>query len=155
MKPVQKMKAFVLTTLMVSGALFFTGCGKEPIAPQSQHEKLFDNLTSVLGNKQWFLKAIYVNGVLQPLTDAQKRYYKTYTRTQNPFTATFLDDDGNRGEAFLLSVIQLRENITNGPLGAITRDYVVRELTEKSLDIEVVNPPGAPTQIVREVYYAN
>lgn len=155
MKPVQKIRAFILATLLVSGALFFTGCGKETVPPQSQHEKLFDNLTSVLGNKQWFLKEIYVNGVLQPLTDAQKRYYKTYTRTQNPFTATFLDDDGNRGEAFLLSVIQLRENITNGPLGALTRDYVVKVLTEKTLDIEVVNPPGAPTQIVREVYYAN
>ncbi len=156
MKPVQKIRAFILATLLVSGALFFSGCGRgEVIVPKSEHEKLFDNLTSVLGNKQWFLKAIYVNGVLQSLTDAQKRYYKTYTKTQKPFTATFLDDDGNRGEAFLLSVIQLRENITNGPLGALTRDYVVKELTEKTLDIEVVNPPGTPTQIVREVYYAN
>lgn len=156
MKPVQKMRAFILTTLLVSGALFFSGCGKgEQIIPKSEHEKLFDNLTSQLGNKQWFLKAIYVNGVLQPLTDAQKRYYKTYTRTQSPFTATFLDDDGNRGEAYLLSVIQLKEVINNGPLGAATRDYVVRELTEKTLDIQVTNPPGFPAQIVREVYYAN
>lgn len=156
MKPVQKMKAFILATLLVSGALLFSGCGKgEQILPKSEHEKLFDNLTSVLGNRQWFLKAIYVNGVLQPLTDAQKRYYKTYTRTQTPFTATFLDDDGNRGEAYLLSVIQLKEVINNGPLGAATRDYVVRELTEKTLDIQVTNPPGTPAQIVREVYYAN
>jgi hypothetical protein len=145
MKPIQKMRAFILTTLLVSGALFFSGCGKgEQIVPKSEHERLFDNLTSVLGNKQWFLKAIYVNGVLQPLTDAQKRYYKTYTRTQTPFKATFLDDDGNRGEV-----------INNGPLGASTRDYVVRELTEKTLDIQVTNPPGFPAQIVREVYYAN
>jgi hypothetical protein len=156
MKPVQKMRAFILTTLLVSGALLFSGCGKgDQIVPKSEHEKLFDNLTSTLGNKQWFLKAIYENGVLVPLTDAQKRYYKTYTRTQSPFTATFLDDDGNRGEAYLLSVIQLKEVITNGPLGAATRDYVVRELTEKTLDIQVTNPPGLPAKIVREVYYAN
>lgn len=155
MKPVKKMKAFILTTLLVSGALFFTGCGKETVIPKSEQEILFDNLTSELGNKKWFLKEIYVNGALQPLTDAQKRYYKTYTRTQKPFTATFLDDDGNRGEAYLLSVIQLKEVITNGPIGASTREYVVRELTAKSLDILITNPPGMPAQIVREVYYAN
>ncbi len=155
MKPFQKMKAFILTTLLVSGALFFTGCGKETVIPKSEQEILFDNLTSELGNKKWFLKEIYVNGALQPLTDAQKRYYKTYTRTQKPFTATFLDDDGNRGEAYLLSVIQLKEVINNGPLGASTREYVVRELTAKTLDILITNPPGMPAQIVREVYYAN
>lgn len=155
MKPFQKMKAFILTTLLVSGALFFTGCGKETVIPKSEQELLFDNLTSELGNKKWFLKEIYVNGALQPLTDAQKRYYKTYTRTQKPFTATFLDDDGNRGEAYLLSVIQLKEVINNGPLGASTREYVVRELTAKTLDILITNPPGMPAQIVREVYYAN
>jgi hypothetical protein len=156
MKPVQKIRAFILATLLVSGALFFSGCGKgDSILPKSEHEKLFDNLTSPLGNKQWFLKAIYENGVLQPLTDAQKRYYKTYTRTQTPFTATFLDDDGNRGEAYLLSVIQLKEVITNSPLGAATRDYVVKELTEKTLDIQVTSPPGTPAKVVREVYYAN
>ncbi|MEN9298377.1 MAG: hypothetical protein RLZZ429_690 [Bacteroidota bacterium] len=155
MKPVQKMKAFILTTLLVSGALFFTGCSKETVIPKSEHEKLFDYLTSELGNKKWFLKAIYVNGALQPLTDAQKRYYKTYTRTQSPFTATFLDDDGNRGEAYLLSVIQLKEVINNGPTGAATRDYVVKELSEKTMDIQITNPPGVPAQIVREVYYAN
>lgn len=149
------MKAFILTTLLVSGALFFTGCGKETVIPKSEQEILFDNLTSELGNKKWFLKEIYVNGALQPLTDAQKRYYKTYTRTQKPFTATFLDDDGNRGEAYLLSVIQLKEVITNGPIGASTREYVVRELTAKTLDILITNPPGMPAQIVREVYYAN
>jgi len=155
MKPVQKIKAFILATLLVSGALLFSGCGKEQVPPKSEHEKLYDYLTSEFGNKQWFLKAIYVNGVLRPLTDAQKRYYKTYTRTQQRFTATFLDDDGNRGEAFLLSELQLQENITNGPLGAIVRNYVVRELTEKTLDIQISNSPGMPAQIVREVYYAN
>lgn len=149
------MKAFILATLLVSGALFLTGCGKTPISPKSEHEKLYDYLTSELGNKKWFLKAIYVNGALQPLTDAQKRYYKTYTRTQSPFTADFFDDDGNRGSAYLLSVIQLREIIRNGPSGALTRDYVVKELKEKSLDLEITGPQGMPTQIVREVYYAN
>jgi hypothetical protein len=57
--------------------------------------------------------------------------------------------------AYLLSVIQLREIIRNGPSGALTRDYVVKELKEKSLDLEITGPQGMPTQIVREVYYAN
>lgn len=149
------MRAFLLTALLASGAFFFTGCSKDPIVSKSEQEVLFDYLTSELGNKKWFLKAIYVNGVLQPLTDAQKKYYKTYTRTQSAFTATFLDDDGNRGNAYLLSVIQLKEVVNNGPLGALTRDYVIRELKEKSLDMEITNPPGYPSQIVREVYYAN
>ncbi|MBW0176347.1 hypothetical protein [Sediminibacterium sp.] len=155
MKLIQKMQAFVLTALLASGAFFFTGCSKDPIVPKSEQEVLFDYLTSELGNKKWFIKAIYVNGVLQPLTDAQKKYYKTYTRTQSAFTATFLDDDGNRGNAYLLSVIQIKEVVNNGPLGALTRDYVIRELKEKSLDMEITNPPGYPSQIVREVYYAN
>ncbi|MFN3666137.1 MAG: hypothetical protein ACK4S0_08265 [Sediminibacterium sp.] len=154
MKLFQKMQAFILATLLVSGALFFAGCGKETVTPKSEHEQLFDYLTGT-GNKQWFLKAVYVNGVIQPLTDAQKKYYKTYTRTQTPFFATFLDDDGNRGDAFLLSVIQLKESINNGPLGALTRDYVIRELKEKSMDLEITAPAGQPAQIVREVYYAN
>lgn len=156
MKLIQKMQAFILATLLVSGAFFFTGCGKNQIPPKPQHEQMFDYLTSELGNKQWFLRAIYVNGVLQPLTDAQKKYYKTYTRVPGtPFNATFLDDDGNRGKAILLSSLQLLENITNGPLGSLKRDYIVLELKEKSMDLEISNPPGYPSQIVREVYYAN
>ena len=155
MKLIQKTQAFILTTLLVSGAFFFIGCSKDQVPPKSQHELMFDYLTSELGNKQWFLKAIYVNGVSQPLTDTQKKYYKTYTRTQTAFTATFLDDDGNRGRAILLSQLQLQENITNGPLGGLKRDYIILELKEKSLDIEISNPPGQPSQIVREVYYAN
>lgn len=155
MKSIQKMKAFILATLLVSSALFLTGCGKDPITPKSEQEVLFDYLTSELGNKKWFLKSIYVNGVLQPLTDAQKKYYKTYKKTASKFTAEFFDDDGNRGSAYLLSVIQLKEVINNGPLGALTRDYIIRELKEKSLDVEITNPPGYPSQIVREVYYAN
>lgn len=155
MKLIQKMHAFVLTVLLTSGGFFFTGCGKDTVVPKSEQEVLFDHLTSELGNKKWFLKAIYVNGVLQPLTDAQKKYYKTYTRTQTAFTATFLDDDGNRGNAYLLSVVQLKEVVNNGPLGALTRDYVIRELKEKSLEMEITSPPGYPSQIVREVYYAN
>lgn len=150
------MQAFLLTALLASGAFFFTGCSKDPVVPKSQHELMFDYLTSELGNKQWFLKAIYVNGVLQPLTDAQKKYYKTYTRVPgSPFNATFLDDDGNRGKAVLLSQLQLLENITNGPLGGLTRNYIIIELKEKSMDLEISNPPGYPSQVVREVYYAN
>ncbi|TDO23373.1 hypothetical protein BC659_3378 [Sediminibacterium goheungense] len=156
MKLTKKMQAFVLTALLASGAFFFTGCSKDPVVTKSQHELMFDYLTSELGNKQWFLKAIYVNGVLQPLTDAQKKYYKTYTRSLSPaFSATFLDDDGNRGTARLLSQLQLKETITNGPLGGTVRDYIILELKEKSMDLEISNPPGYPTQIVREVYYAN
>jgi hypothetical protein len=156
MKLTKKLQAFVLTALLASGAFFFTGCSKDPIVAKSQHEQMFDYLTSELGNRQWFLKAIYVNGVLQPLTDTQKRYYKTYTRVPGTaFTATFLDDDGNRGTARLLSQLQLNENITNGPLGGTARNYIVLELKEKSMDLEIANPPGYPSQIVREVYYAN
>ena len=150
------MQAFVLTALLASSAFFFTGCGKEQIPPKSEHEQMFEYLTSQLGNKQWFLKAIYVNGVSQPLTDSQKKYYKTYTQVPGTaFTATFLDDDGNRGPARLLSTLQLRENITNGPLGGLVRDYIILELKEKSMDLEISNPPGYPSQVVREVYYAN
>lgn len=150
------MQAFILTALLASGAFFFSGCGKEQIPPKSAHEQMFDHLTSELGNKQWFLKAIYENGVLKPLTDAQKRYYKTYTRVPGTqFTATFLDDDGNRGTARLLSQLQLKEQITNGPLGGNVRDYIILELKEKSMDLEISNPPGSPAFVVREVYYAN
>ncbi len=155
MKLSGKMQAFVLTTLLVSGALFFTGCGKEMVPLKSQHELLFEYLTGT-GNKQWFLKTIYVNGVMQSLTDAQKKYYKTYTVVPgSQFYAKFFDDDGNSGKAVLLSPLQLNENITNGPLGGLPRNYLVIELKEKILDIEVANPPGYPSQVVREVYYAN
>lgn len=149
------MQAFVLTALLASGAFFFTGCRKDPVVTKSQQEQMFDYLTSEFGNKQWFLKAIYVNGVLQPLTDAQKKYYKTYTKTQTEFIASFLDDDGNKGRAILPNQVKLEEVITNGPLGGLTRNYVILELKEKSMDLEISNPPGYPTQVVREVYYAN
>jgi len=155
MKLIQKMQAFILTALLVSGAFFFSSCGKETIPPKSQHELMYEYLVGT-GNKQWFLKALYVNGVLQPLTDAQRRYYKTYTQVPGTaFTANFLDDDGNRGTARLLSQLQLRENITNGPLSGNVRDYIILELKEKLMDLEISNPPGFPSFVVREVYYAN
>jgi hypothetical protein len=148
-------KALPLYILLISGALFLSGCGKEAGPVKTELETLYDHLTSELGNKKWFLKSIYVNGAATALTDAQKKYYKTYRQTATPNIADFLDDDGNRGSAYLLSPLQLKEVITNGPIGSATRDYVIRELSAKTLDLEIAPPQGTPGNIVREVYYAN
>lgn len=154
MKLIRKSISPLFMSLLL-GLVCLAGCSKDEGPVKTQLETMFDHLTSELGNKKWFLKGIYVNGAAVALTDAQKKYYKTYRKTATPNIADFFDDDGNRGAAYLLSPLQLKEVITNGPAGSLTRDYVIRELTASSLDVEIAPPQGTPGNIVREVYYAN
>lgn len=143
-------KTLLLALLVSCTALILTGCGKESVATKSPEEIIFEQLTGS-GNKKWFLQKILVNGVEQPLTDNQKKYYKTYTRSTTALIATFLDDDGNRGRAYLISRLSLREIIENSPTGPLLRDYIILDIQDKSLSLEVTGQ----NQSVREVYYAN
>jgi len=131
-----------------------SGCSKKYQADMRSPEEIRLAQLTGLGEKRWFLKSIFVNGVALSAEELPKGFFKTYTRSENA-TVIFSDADGNKGKAYLLSTTRLQELITNGPIANLTRIYTVLELTENSLHIETTSLPGRPLQTVREIYHAN
>lgn len=131
-------------------AILLSGCSKNGDAPVSEEQKVVNNLTGI-GNRVWRLSKVFVNGVEQALTSDQKRYTKTYTLNPTMTLAgTFTNSDNNFGQWFTNGPRALIEIIVTIGGIQVQIDYLIREITETTLDIQYTKNG----QTIREVYYA-
>ncbi len=158
--PIQKrsylsaMKKILSFLTLLFFVLLINGCSKTTEVVETPEAKVARLLTGE-GNRYWHLNKVYVNTVLQPLTDAQMKYTKTYTADPgntdpaNAKKGTFVNSDGYTGKWTLLNATQLYETYTNNPSGPVAVTYIINEISANTLDIEYT----ANMKTVREVYY--
>lgn len=131
------MKARFTTLAFALCALVFLGCSKSETV-LTQEDAMVVYLTSAAGNRVWMISKYFENGIEIPLTIAQLNYTKTYTISTRgeQYRGTFQDQSGDLG-TWVISKVKLEETITNNLSGSRKRDYTIRELKDKYLDIEL------------------
>jgi hypothetical protein len=142
-------KTTLLTFLIC--AVLFTGCSKNDEEIVANNVRVARLITG-LGNRYWHLKEIYLNNVMQTLTDYQKSFTKTYTidpSTQASGTFTNSDNLVGTWKLDATGTEWKEEFISNGGQ-AIVLMYSINSVTETKMD--VYYPSNG--KFVREVYYA-
>ena len=144
------MKTLLKFFVIILCSVILYGCSKNSETPVSKEEQIAKYLTGDF-NRVWNLREVYQQGVLQPLTDAQRKYTKTYTI--NPGEAKrgkFTNSDGYMGDWKVLNEFQLFEEFTNNPRGPLPLQYEINFIDDKKLDIHYT----ANFIKTREVYHA-
>lgn len=144
------MKKLTLLTILISAAIL-TGCSKPADEVVADNVKVARMLTG-LGNRYWHMKEIYVDNVMQTLTDYQKTYTKTYTiNAATQVSGTFRNSDNLEGTWKIdsLSTGWEEKFTTNGGV-AVTLNYKIKSITDVTIDASY----SSNNKTVREVYYA-
>jgi hypothetical protein len=144
------MKKFTLLTILIC-AILFTGCSKPEDEMVANNVKVARMLTG-LGNRYWHLRDVYIDNVLQTLTDYQKTYTKTYTiNAATQTTGTFKNSDNLDGTWELDAAgTSWKEIFTTNGGAKITLIYMIKDITEGTIDANYLSNG----KNVREVYYA-
>jgi hypothetical protein len=144
------MKKLTLLTLLI-GALLFAGCSKPGEEVVANNVKVARMLTG-LGNRYWHLREIYIDNVMQTLTDYQKTYTKTYTiNVAAQAAGTFKNSDNLDGIWTMdANGTAWEEKFTSNGGAQITLTYTIKSITEAMFDASYVSNG----KNVREVYYA-
>jgi len=82
-------------------------------------------------SKVWHLKALYINGQNQTLTNAQNIYTKTYKAD-----GSWLDTDGYKGTFAVQTVTSLKETTTNNITGNSYIQFDILTISSKGLTLE-------------------
>ena len=145
--------------LIIIGFLF-SGCSKTMEFRETDVTRVAKLLAgNGVGVRYWHLDKIYINEVLQKLTDIQKKYVKVYTADpsnagpENPKSGTFKNEEGLNGNWRLNdSSGDLLSEIYTDSLGiSISNVYLINSISLTILDIE--NTVSYKT--VRKQYYAD
>ena len=154
------MKKLITYLSIIFGSIFFFGCSKTVDLTETNDNKVAKLLAgNGVGVRYWHLDKIYINEVLQKLTDIQKKYVKVYTADpsnagpENPKSGTFKNEEGLNGNWRLNdSSGDLLSEIYTDSLGiSISNVYLINSISLTILDIE--NTVSYKT--VRKQYYAN
>lgn len=143
------MKKLTLTILIFSAIL--TGCSKSGDEVVADNVKVARMLTG-LGNRYWHMKEIYVDNVMQTLTDYQKTYTKTYTiNAATQVSGTFRNSDNLEGSWKIDSLgTGWEEKFTTNGGVPVTLNYKIKSITDVTIDATY----SSNAKTVREVYYA-
>jgi hypothetical protein len=82
-------------------------------------------------SKIWHLKALFINGQNQTLTNAQSIYTKTYKTD-----GTWLDSDGYKGIYTVVTVASLKETTTNNLTGNSSIQLDILSISSQGLTLE-------------------
>ncbi|NCI49248.1 hypothetical protein GWC95_04885 [Sediminibacterium roseum] len=145
------MKKTTLLTILICAAIF-TGCSKSEEEVVAENVKVARLLTGI-GNRYWHLKEIYVDNVMQTLTDYQKSYTKTYTiNAATQVSGTFHNSDNLSGTWEMDKTgASWKESFTSNGGVPVELVYSVKSITGSSIDASYTAKNG---KLVREVYYA-
>lgn len=140
--------------------VFFIGCSKTAESPEPKDDRVA-NLLAGNGTKSkyWHLDKIYINEIEQPLTYAQKFYFKIYTADlsnaipTNPNIGNFRIQEGLVGTWKLIGNggDLLTETLIDSSGLYNKSTYLINRISSITLDIE--NTVNYKT--VREVYTGN
>lgn len=144
------MKNFTLLTILIC-IILFTGCSKPGEEVVANNVKVSRLLTG-LGNRYWHLKEIYIDNVMQTLTDYQKTYTKTYTINATTLSSgTFRNSDNLDGIWTMdANGTAWQEDFTTSGGVKIKLTYTIKSISETMIDASY--PSNGKN--VREVYYA-
>lgn len=144
------MKTTLKTLTIIFCLCSFWGCSKNGDTPLSKEEQVVKFLTGD-GNRYWHIKEVYQNNLMQPLTNDQLKYTKTYTLVPGQTRkGTWTNSDGDKGIWSLDTFESIYQESSNNPVGPATLTYRINEINENKLDVYYI----ANSVKTREVYYA-